>query len=241
MTNPRTNKLFTLVKHQVADELIETVNARELHAFLEVGTQFKDWITRRIEDYGFTVGIDFCSFLSESTGGRPSIEYHITLDMAKELSMVERNAKGKEARQYFIDCEKQAIASTPKLPVSYVEALECLVASEKEKLVLTHQLEVAAPKIAFAEAVASSDDLILVRDLAKLIAGNGVDIGEKRLYTWLRENRYLMSDNSPYQSAMDRGLFKVTESIYKQGNQTKITKTTRITTKGQQYLLAKFL
>ena len=86
----------------------QTVNARELHAFLEVQTAFKDWIARRIAEYGFEDEKDFCSFLSESKGGRPSKEYQISLDMAKELAMVERNEKGKQARQYFITCEKLA-------------------------------------------------------------------------------------------------------------------------------------
>jgi anti-repressor protein len=85
----------------------QTVNARELHGFLEVKTAFKDWISRRIEDFGFIEDQDFCSFLSES-GGRPSKEYALTVDMAKELSMVERNAKGKQARLYFIECERRA-------------------------------------------------------------------------------------------------------------------------------------
>nr|WP_319637584.1 antA/AntB antirepressor family protein [Brucella sp. HL-2] len=87
---------------------MQTVNARDLHYFLEVGSVFKDWIARRIADYGFEDGKDFCSFLSESSGGRPSKEYHLSLDMAKELSMVERNEKGKRARQYFIECERRA-------------------------------------------------------------------------------------------------------------------------------------
>lgn len=77
---------------------IQTVNARDLHRFLEVGVRFNDWIARRIADYGFEEGKDFYSELSKtSSDGRPSREYHISLDMAKELSMVERKEKGKEA------------------------------------------------------------------------------------------------------------------------------------------------
>lgn len=74
---------------------VQTVNARDLHAFLQVGSAFKDWIARRIDEYGFQEGKDFCSFLSESSGGRPAKEYAIGIDMAKELAMVERNDQGK--------------------------------------------------------------------------------------------------------------------------------------------------
>lgn len=83
-----------------------TVSARELHNFLEVKTAFKDWFPRMTE-YGFQEGEDFCSFLSESTGGRPAQDAQLTIDMAKELCMIQRNEKGKEARQYFLDIEKQ--------------------------------------------------------------------------------------------------------------------------------------
>jgi phage anti-repressor protein len=82
----------------ISGDAIETVNARDLHAFLEVGSAFKDWIARRLEEYEFLEGKDFCSFLSATINGRPAKEYAITIDMAKELAMVERNAKGKEAR-----------------------------------------------------------------------------------------------------------------------------------------------
>jgi len=102
------NQLIAIQSAAIGTDAIPTCNARDLHAFLQVQTQFKDWIARRIEEYEFEEGKDFCSILSESTGGRPAKEYALSLDMAKELSMVERTEKGKQARQYFIECERQA-------------------------------------------------------------------------------------------------------------------------------------
>ena len=82
------------------------VDARELHAFLGSKRDFSNWITQRIQKYGFEDGKDFSTNLLKSQGGRPSKEYYLTLDMAKELAMVENNAKGREARQYFITAEE---------------------------------------------------------------------------------------------------------------------------------------
>ena len=86
------------------------VSARDLYQFLESKQQFSDWMQSRIKDYGFIEGQDFevfHNFIKNSNGGRPTIEYAISLDMAKELSMVERTEKGKQARIYFIECEKK--------------------------------------------------------------------------------------------------------------------------------------
>lgn len=104
--------MFALTKIEIEGEKIDAINARSLHEFLGVKTEFKDWIVRRIEEYGFFDGRDFSSFLSESIGGRPAKEYVITVGMAKELSMVEKNEKGKQARQYFIECERIARSRT---------------------------------------------------------------------------------------------------------------------------------
>ena len=118
------NELITLQPQTINGNAVETVSARELHEFLEVSTAFKDWVSRRIKDYDFIENLDFCSFLSESSGGRPSKEYYITLNMAKELAMVERNEQGKEARRYFIECEKKLKEQTtpqPTQPIGEVE------------------------------------------------------------------------------------------------------------------------
>ena len=92
---------------KIADDVTPTVNARDLHTFLNVATRFNDWVTTRIEQYGFIENQDFVTFTENPVKGRPSIEYAVTLDMAKELAMVERNDQGKLARQYFIACEKR--------------------------------------------------------------------------------------------------------------------------------------
>ena len=104
-------ELFVLVNRPVAGQAQQTVNARELHAFLEVQTRFNDWIKNRVDEYGFIENQDFITFTENLVNGGRRIEYALSLDMAKELSMVERNAKGKQARQYFIDCEKRLSGS----------------------------------------------------------------------------------------------------------------------------------
>lgn len=95
-----------LLKINTTDSERITVSARDLHEALEVKTQFKDWFPRMCE-YGFEDRKDFCSFLSESTGGRPSQDAQITVDMAKEIAMLQRTEKGKEVRKYFIQVEKE--------------------------------------------------------------------------------------------------------------------------------------
>ncbi|UNF47274.1 antA/AntB antirepressor family protein [Bartonella krasnovii] len=104
------NTLIKISEKVIDHETVQTVNARELHMFLDINIRFNDWISRRIEEYSFQENQDFVSFTQKRVkpkGGRPSTEYHLTLDMAKELSMVERNEKGRQARRYFIECEKK--------------------------------------------------------------------------------------------------------------------------------------
>ena len=82
-----------------------TVSGRDLHAALEVKTAYKDWFPRMC-DYGFEEGTDFCSFLSESTGGRPAVDHQLFIAMAKELCMIQRSETGRKFRQYFIKIEE---------------------------------------------------------------------------------------------------------------------------------------
>lgn len=100
-----------IIDGNINGEAIQTVNARDLHEFLENHDHFATWIRDRIKQYYFSEDLDFVVIREvpkNSSGGRPAKDYHISLDMAKELSMVERNDKGKEARKYFIECERMA-------------------------------------------------------------------------------------------------------------------------------------
>ncbi|ULJ65912.1 phage antirepressor KilAC domain-containing protein [Wielerella bovis] len=233
-----------IIKQNFSGSLKDCVNARELHAFLESRQEFANWIKNRIADYGFIENQDFISldnFIKRETGATRRIEYFISLDMAKELSMVERTPRGKQARQYFIDCEKQLSGSLkPALPQNYKEALRDLLHQVEQNEQLQQQIAANAPKVAFADAVGNSDDVILIRDLAKLLKQNGVDIGERRLFVWLRENGYLNKDNTASQRSMNLGVFRMTETTIAtpQGNQIRLT--TKVTGKGQQYFLNKF-
>ena len=118
------NELIPLQPQTINGNAVETVSARELHEFLESKQDFSTWIKNRIADYDFVENQDFVRFHKKMEANNATlIDYYITLDMAKELSMVERNEKGKQARKYFIECEKQLNAQQSQLPTTYLEAL----------------------------------------------------------------------------------------------------------------------
>lgn len=142
---------------------------------------------------------------------------------------------------------------TKQVPTNFKEALLLAVQQQEEierleqvEKLQKQQLAIQAPKAIFADAVASSHTSILVGDLAKLLKQNGVEIGQNRLFEWLRENGYLIksgnSKNSPTQRAMELGLFELKErTILNPDGSVRITKTTKVTGKGQQYFVNKFL
>ncbi|HFL1190414.1 antA/AntB antirepressor family protein [Escherichia coli] len=105
-----TSQLIPVFNGTISNETALLVNARDLHSFLDVGKRFASWIVERIAEYGFVENQDFMiiSQVREKIGrGRPAKDYHLTLDTAKELAMVERNEKGRQVRRYFIECEKR--------------------------------------------------------------------------------------------------------------------------------------
>ena len=117
-------ELIPLQLQTIDGNTVETVSARELHAFLQNRDHFATWIRDRIAQYDFVENQDFVTFSENSEKGRPRLEYALTLDMAKELSMVERNEQGKQARRYFIECEKrlkEQTATQPAQPIGEIE------------------------------------------------------------------------------------------------------------------------
>ena len=128
-----TQSLIAITDKKINEELAQTIDARNLHKFLEIGSQFSNWIKRQIEQYDFTEHIDFVT-INNSVYSPPRKDCHITLDMAKQLSMVERNPKGKEARRYFIQCEKELRQQTQSIDIEdqLLLAVQALVAHKNE-------------------------------------------------------------------------------------------------------------
>jgi anti-repressor protein len=152
------------VNYENADH--PTVMGRELHQALEVKTAYKDWFRRMIE-YGFAEGVDFRSNLSESTGGRPSIDHQITLDMAKEICMLQRSEKGKQFRQYFIEVEKAWNSPEMVMGRALQIAQRQLDDVRAKNLQLTATIQEQAPKVEYHDKVLNHANLITPTTIAK--------------------------------------------------------------------------
>lgn len=200
-------ELFTLVNRPVAGQAQQTVNARELHAFLENRDHFSTWIKDRISQYGFVENQDFviASGNSEAIrGGHNRLDYFLSLDMAKELSMVERNAKGKQARQYFIDCEKRLSGS---LKVDFndpLQAAKAFIEAETARRDAERKLQIAGGALTRLGAAKGSQCL---RESAKLLKWQ-----QTPFIDWLLVKKMLFRDAGKqlcvYQEYLGRGWFE---------------------------------
>lgn len=237
-----------ILKIEVNEKQEPCISGRELHEFLEVETPYHIWFPRMV-GYGFDEDIDFSTFeqkCSKPQGGRPSTDHIIKLDMAKELAMIQRSEKGKQARQYFIEVEKEYNAPEKIMARALLMAdkqiKELTIRNSEQKQLIEEQ----QPKVLFAQSVESSNNSCLVGELAKILRQNGIDIGQNRLFSWLRENGYLGRKgefyNTPTQKSMDLGLMTIKKNVINQPDGTiRTTTTTKISGKGQIYFINKFL
>ena len=216
-----------------------TLSARDLFEFLECKERFSKW-WERMSGYGFADGVDYTPYQNVHPQNLQVInDYQITIEMAKEIAMLQRNEKGKQARQYFIELEKKW--NSPEAVIN--RALEYSRKQVKALMLENNELK---PKAIFADAVSASKTSILVGELAKVLKANGIDIGQKRLFAWLRDNHYLMqkgeSYNLPTQKSMDLGLMEIKKSTVNNADGSiRTVTTTKITGKGQVYFVNKFL
>ena len=223
-----------------------TVSARNLHLGLGVTERFSAWFNRQLQ-YGFQENVDYVGCKEFNTLAKQELQdYQISVDMAKQICMIQRSEKGRLYRQYFIDLEKawntpeQIFARALKLADREIEKLKSNNAS------LIEDVQRMKPKEIFADAVSASNTSILIGELAKLLKQNGIETGQRRLFTWMRDNGYLIksgsSKNMPTQKSMELGLLEIKEGSYINGAGVNVTtKTPKVTGKGQQYFINKFL
>ena len=191
----------------------KAVNARDLHAFLESKRDFSTWIKDRIKSYYFIEGVDYQSFteiVEREIGATTRIEYALSISMAKELSMIENNERGKQARKYFIACEENKHElSRKELALMVVQAEE-----EKERLALENekqqkQIEKLQPKADFADKAFAMEGKCDIGQAAKIL---GLPFGRNTLFKKLRElGVFFANRNEPKQKYIDAGYFEMKE------------------------------
>ena len=253
----------------------KVVYGRELQEKLHISKKYVDWMDSMIsygfskeEDYEEfwekdsvpQMGKAFKSPQQAAALGY-SKNHLLKFDMAKHIAMMQRTPEGKTIRQKLIDLEEEQsepennqvdVEQLINNPDFGIKLLTTIKEEREKNKTLKQEIEKKdnrinemRPKEIFADSVSGSESLILVRDLAKLICQNGVDIGERRLYKWMRENKYITKTSKPpmpTQEAMEMGLFHVVErTVIDANGNTRICRTTMITGKGQQYFINKFV
>lgn len=216
----------------------QLVSGRDLHEFLEGSERFSKWWERMVS-YGFEENKDYTPYQKVHPKNKQEYtDYLMKISMAKELSMLQRNERGKQAREYFIKCE-EAWNSEDMVLARALQIQNKKILGYKEHIeVLENKIKEDAPRVSFAETIEKASDCILVREFSKIIANEGIHLGEKSLYKWFREKGFIFKNSTePMQSAVQRGLFKVSERVIKAVTGDIVRSTTKITGKGQIYFL----
>lgn len=220
-----------------------TPSARALYNYLEVKTPFTMWLTRRVEEYGFIEGQDFLTISLESTGGREASDAALTIEMAKELGMVERTEKGRTVRRYFIWAENKlrevVEAPRPTLPTNFKEALTALLAEVEQKERLEQELALAQPAIDFTKQVGEAANTLSMSEAAKWLKIK--NFGRTKLCAWLRAQGIFSKKNEPKQKYIEDGHFIVKAQTFVAGTkEQRIGCTPRVTGEGIKWIQKRY-
>ena len=229
----------SLIKIDVNENYEQVVSARELHEKLGIEKRFSAWWEQQIERMNLVENQDYCTSRYTNSNNQDFADYIMPIDIAKHLCMISGGELAGQIRGYFIQIERAW--NSPEQVMA--RALQMSSATIKQ---LQQTVQLQAPKVLFADTVTASKSSVLVGELAKILRQNGVDIGQNRLFGWLRGNGYLCKAgenfNLPTQYAMDLGLCEIKKTtINKPDGSSFVTRTTKITGKGQVYFVSKFL
>jgi anti-repressor protein len=211
----------------------QTVNGRTLHEFLEVDSNYTTWF-KRMTEYGFSEGTDFIPFSEESTGGRPSENHQLTIEMAKELCMLQRTEKGKQARQYFIELEKAW--NSPDAVMA-----RALKMADNKILSLQSAVDVLAPKAEAFDTFMDSTGNLSIEETAKTLNIPGV--GRNKLFDILTFRDILFKSGNSYramQAYVNSGYFVHKQVPIKKGDMVEQRTQVFVTPKGLDWLAKKF-
>lgn len=226
-----------------------TIVGRELHEKLQVKTKYIDWFNRMCE-YGFTEGLDYFPILrnrSDGLSGKPLTDHQLSVGMAKELCMLQRSDIASDIRKYFISIEEQwnkpEVIMARALQMSNKQLLEVQNLNQQlevKNAQLETKIEEDKPKVEFADIIKESCETMSIGDFARLLKSNGMDVGQQRLFKWLRENGFLIkrqgeSYNHPTQKSLNQGLLEMHEYVLLSGNAYVPAVKTTVTGRGQLY------
>jgi anti-repressor protein len=232
------NEIIKIGSDNLGGETIQTVNARDLHLFLGVKQDFSSWIRNQIKRARLIDNRDFIT-LTKKEDRQILVEYHLTTEAGKSISMMSGADKGFEVRDYFLECERKAKVN-PLSVLNDPAAMRGLLLTYSEKVL---QLEATnaemQPKADFFDAVTGSATAVDMAVVAKTL---NMGIGRNQLFEFLREKGILDRKNTPYQMFVDRGYFRIVESSYsKPDGSTHVSFKTVVFQKGMDYIRKMYL
>lgn len=221
--------IIQIDKASINGSEVNSVNSRDIHNHIKSKQDYSTWIKKRLNEIGSVENKDFIT-LHKKMGRQTLIDYIVTTDTAKHLGMMERNEKGKEIRDYFIEIEKET--NKPLLPQNYIEALEALTQAEKDKLALTTTIKEKDKVIVAVADLNIRAGNVSIGDFSKNLAIEG--LGRNNLFSWLKGRGFLMMNTEPYQPYVTRGYFVRKPSEKRVNGEVKYT--TMLTPKGTVWL-----
>jgi len=241
------NKLISVanIRGYVSGEMV-MLNAEDVArgwGFTQIknGTEYVRWdrVNDYLKEFGFSPQVGKDDYIPENIVYR--LGFKASNETAQKFQALLADNVLPNIRKFGAYMTEETLEAALTNPDFLIQLATQLKAEKTARKKAEAQIEADRPKVTFADAVCSSKQSILIGELAKLIKQNGIDVGQNRLFKWLREHKYLMRNNEPTQKAMELKLFDVTErTINNPDGSVRITRTTKVTGKGQVYFINKF-